>query len=469
MQASKYISIIFIIVLAFSCKRPYYPSSDVAKKSKLKEVINNGVIRVVTDFNSTNYFIYRGQPMGYQYEMLQELANHLGVKLEVTVNNNLDEAFILLEKDAVDLIAENLTITKERREKMDFTLPHIQTRQVLIQRKPKYWRTLSNEAIEGCMIRNQLDMAHKTVYVQLKSAYAQRLHNLSEEIGDSIYIVEIDEGIEKLIEKVAKGEIDYTVGDENVAMVYQTYYDNIDIATPVSYTQNHAWAVAKGSDIKNSIDSWLIDFKKTKKYVTLYRKYFRNRRSAEMLESDLFIKSSGKISPYDALIKESCDEIGWDWRLVASLIYQESRFNPQAKSWAGAYGLMQLMPITAERFGVEPGSPPKQQIRAGVMFVQWLDERLSDIKDKNERKKFVLAAYNVGLGHVMDARALAVKNGKNPNVWTNNVADFLLSKSDPKFYTDPVVKYGYCRGTEAFRYVTDIMDRYQHYKNLIER
>jgi membrane-bound lytic murein transglycosylase F len=185
------------------------------------------------------------------------------------------------------------------------------------------------------------------------------------------------------------------------------------------------------------------------------------------MEGDFFSNTSGKISPYDALIKKYSEEIGWDWRLVASLIYQESRFNPQAKSWAGAYGLMQLMPNTAERFGIEPESAPKQQIRAGVRYVKWLDDKLSDIKDKNERYKFVLAAYNVGLGHVLDSRALAVKNGKNPNLWGKNVDDYLLSKSDPKYYTDPVVKYGYCRGTEPYRYVTEVIDRYMHYKNLV--
>jgi membrane-bound lytic murein transglycosylase F len=199
----------------------------------------------------------------------------------------------------------------------------------------------------------------------------------------------------------------------------------------------------------------------------LYRKYFKNKRSAERLDSDFFANFSGKISPYDAMIKEFSDEIGWDWRLVASMIYQESRFNPQARSWAGAYGLMQLMPATGERFGVGPQSPLKMQIRAGLMFIKWLNERFIDIEDLDERQKFILAGYNVGLGHVLDARALAAKNGKDPDVWDDNVAEFLLLKSNPKYYTDPVVKYGYCRGTEPYQYVADIMDRYGHYKNLV--
>lgn len=469
MKLSKYSYIMLFIILAFSCIRVSNPTPGQEIVSILKQISERGVLRVVTDFNSTSYFIYRGQPMGYQYEMLQELADHLGVSLEVSVNNSLEEKFELLETGKVDLIAVNLAVTKERKAIMDFTVPHTQTHQVLVQRKPSDWKNLSMKAIEDSLVRNQLDLANKSIYVQRNSSYAKRLYNLSDEIGDSINIIEVDIGSEKLIEMVASGEIDYTVSDENVAQVNQTYFDNIDIETPVSFPQNLAWAVAKGSDdLKLAIDTWLTDFKKTKKYAVLYQKYYRNKRSAEIVESDYFSNNSGKISPYDLIIKQMSEDIGWDWRLLASMVYQESRFNPHAKSWAGAFGLMQLMPSTAKRFGVGQGSPPKMQIRAGIMFIQWLDDRLKFIEDINEREKFILASYNVGLGHVLDARALAVKHGKNPDVWNGNVADFLLKKSDPKVYSDPVVKYGYCRGTEPYHYVAEILERYEHYKNLVE-
>lgn len=469
MKLNRVFYIVFFIILAFSCVRVSNPTPEIENISHLKQLSERGVLRVVTDFNSTSYFIYRGQPMGYQYEMLQELADHLGVRLEVTVNNDLEEKFNLLETGAVDLIAVNLAVTKERRKKMDFTVPHTQTHQVLVQRKPTNWENLSTKALEDSLIRSQLDLAHKSIYVQRNSSYARRLFNLSDEIGDTINIIEVDIGSEKLIEMVARGEIDYTVSDENVARVNESYFDNIDIETPVSFTQNLAWAVAKGADdLKVTIDTWLTDFKKTKKYAVLYQKYYRNKRSAEIVESDYFSNNSGKISPYDVILKQLSKDIGWDWRLLASMVYQESRFNPNAKSWAGAFGLMQLMPTTAKRFGVGPGSPPKMQMRAGIMLIRWLDERLDFIGDRNEREKFILAAYNVGLGHVLDARALAVKNGKDPNKWNGNVAEFLLSKSDPSVYSDPVVKYGYCRGAEPYRYVAEILERYEHYKNLVE-
>lgn len=159
---------------------------------------------------------------------------------------------------------------------------------------------------------------------------------------------------------------------------------------------------------------------------------------------------------------------GWDWRLIASIIYQESRFDPEAESWAGAMGLMQLMPETADIFGVIEIYKPRENITGGLKLLNWLDKQLMDsIPDRNERLKFVLASYNVGLGHVKDAQRLAKKYGKDPFLWEDNVDYFLLNKSASKYYKDPVVRWGYCRGEEPFHYVSDVLERYGHYTNLL--
>jgi membrane-bound lytic murein transglycosylase F len=438
---------------------------------ELKHVKLRGKIRVVTDYNSTNYFIYKGKPMGFQYELLKELADHLNVKLELTVNNNLTDAFDALEKGKCDLLAMNLAITKERAKRFTFTVPYSQTRQVLVQRKTNRADLTSDLNGEPLLIRNQLDLAGKTIYVQEGSAFEERLHSLSNEIGDTINIVNNGSyEVEQFISLVAKGDIDYTIAEENVALVNQTYYPNLDVETAISFPQNLGWALRKGSkNLKEDIDKWITEFKKSSKFKKIYRKYFRNNRSVRIVNSEYFSIKSGKISRFDPIIKRKANMIGMDWRLLASLIYQESRFDPKAESWVGAFGLMQLMPETAYLYDVDTLSTPEQNVEAGVKYIEYLNKRLDKtLKDQAADKlQFILASYNVGLGHILDARRLAEKNGKDPNKWAGNVDYYLLNKSKPEFYNDPVVRYGYCRGEEPFNYVNDILERYKHYQNIL--
>ncbi len=438
--------------------------------SDLDLIRQKGRLVVAADYNSTSYFIYRGQPMGYQYQMLQELANYLDLRLDLQVSSDIGETFEQLNDGEIDLIAINLTVTADRKKQVAFTYPHTQTRQVLVQRMPDNYRRLNPMQLQDSLIRNQLDLGGKSVYVQKGSVYAERLGTLANEIGSEINIIQVPVESEQLIQMVAKGEIEYTVADENVASVNKTYYPQLDIKTAISFPQNLAWAVRKDADeLRSEIDTWLMDFRKTSRYAVIYNKYFRNQHTVNMVSSDYYILGSGKISRYDDIVKRESERIGWDWRLISSMIYQESRFNPKAESWAGAYGLMQLMPATAGRFGVSRNSGPESHIRAGISFIKWLDKRFEDeITDPVERTKFVLAAYNIGKGHVDDARRLAEKYGNDPNVWEGSVEKWLLNKSQPKYYRDPVVKYGYARGIETTNYVTQVTERYEHYRNILD-
>ena len=436
----------------------------------MKKILDRGKLIATTDYNSTNYFIYRGEPAGYEYEMLEAYAKHIGVKLELVVNNDFEKAVADLNGGHVDLIAMGLTVNSDRNEIVDFTHPLGQTRQVLVQRKPDNWRKMKTmDDIISQLIRNPLDLAGKMIYIPRHSSFRQRLINLQEEIGDSIYVVEFPQTSERLIEMVATGEIEYTVTDEHVASVNKKYFPDIDVETPISFPQHLAWAVRETNDsLKSNINSWIDNFIDTKIARFIYNKYFINPRSLQYAHKYYSVRS-GKISSWDDVLKEKSKEIGWDWRLVASLIYQESRFQPDATSWMGAIGLMQLMPGTAEMYGVNSDSPPEDNISAGIRYLKSLDGRFTDIiDDEEERKKFVLAAYNVGIGHVFDARRLTEKYGRNPNVWEDNVDFYMLNKSDPKYYTDTVVFYGYCRGEEPYNYVNDIQYRYEHYLNVIE-
>jgi membrane-bound lytic murein transglycosylase F len=467
MRILKYIFfLLFILIIpaSLSFKGPVTsPKVIAAQGIDLLQIREKGKLSVVTDFNSINFFIYRGQPMGFQYEMLMELAEHLNIELELKVNNDVASNFESLIDGDVDIIASNLTVTNTRRELVDFTVPHSQTLQVLVQ-PIKLRLDLENKTL----IRNPIDLAGKTIYVHQNSSYSARLRNLEEEIGEDINIIEVPTETEQLIKMVATGEIDYTISDQNMAMVNKTYYPGIDIETAVSFSQNLAWAVRKGSvELKKEVDLWLSTFRKTTKYAVIYKKYFNSERSALIFKSDYYYPETGKISSYDQIIKTEAEKIGWDWRLLASMIYQESRFNPGVTSWAGAFGIMQLMPQTAKNLGVTKKSSTESQIKAGIKLIQKLDMRFSDeIQDPHERAKFVLASYNIGYGHVRDAINLTIKFGGNPHLWDNNVESYLLKKAEPRFFRDPVVKNGYCRGNETYNYVKEIMYRYDHYLNI---
>lgn len=442
---------------------------EVEQDTGLTEILERGVLRAATNYNSTNYFIYRGEPMGFHLELLRLFAMHLDVELEVYVSNEIEDNInCLLEERECDLLALDLTVTQSRRDQVWFAEPHGSTRQMLVQRSGRLYTHTSNK--QPYPVINQLDLAGKTVHVQRNTAFVSRLESLMEEIGDTIYIVEMQEDVEQLIEMVAKGEIDYTVSDEHLARMNQNYYSNLDVDLPLSFEQNLSWAVRPGSgQLLQEVNEWMQNFKQTAHYTALHNKYYNNGRGVFLAKSQLHSLGGGKVSAFDDYFRQYSDIVGWDWRLIASLAYQESRFNPEAVSWAGAFGLMQLMPGTAESLNVEPDSPVPQHILAGVTYLQWIDKLLAEhISDEEERIKFVLASYNVGIGHVLDARRLAEKYGKDPNVWKDNVDYYVLNKSKPKYYQDPVVRFGFARGSEPYNYVHEILERYAHYRNALE-
>ncbi len=458
-------------LLILPCCNPLVKETFATKplvKFDLDQIIKRGYINALVDNNSTSYFIYRGTPMGYEYELLERFANYLKVELRIKVIAGIEEAIDLLNKGEGDVIAFPLTITKERTNYVAFSQTHFNTCQVLIQRKPDNWRANPYLA-EKELIRNPAELIGKEIYVKKGSSFKDRLENLSDEIGGEIIIREdsADSETESLIAKVAAGEIPLTVNDQTIAMVNATYYPEIDIKTVLSLPQQIAWAARNNSPVMlGSLDKWLTKIKKEGTFKVIFDKYFNSpRTSLKRANSDFSSLGGNKLSPYDDQIKEGAKLLEWDWRLIASVMYQESNFNPNVESWAGAIGLMQLMPETAEQFGVSNVYDPVQNIKAGIKFLKYLDiQWAKSINDQNERLKFVLASYNVGLSHVLDARNLTRKYGKNPTLWDNNVEYYLLQKSNPKYYRDAVAVAGFCRCEGPVKYVKEVLYRFEEYK-----
>lgn len=443
-----------------------------AEKLDLPGIRERGQLRVVVDNSSTSYFIYRGRRMGFEYELLQRMAEDLDLELKIKVSDDMAGAFDLLERGSADLLAYHLTITLDRKKRVDFGIPHTEIRQVLVQRKPQDWRKMKLHEIEQTMIRDLVDLGGKSIHVRKGSAFAERLRNLSGEIGEEIDIVEVEAvSSEYLIEQVLNGEIAYTVADEDLAQINVSYHPDLDVETAISFPQRIAWAFRKESpELKKTVDEWLINLKRTADFQTIYDRYYKYAKSQrKRSQSDYSSSKGGKISPYDDIVKLEARRIGWDWRLLSSQMFQESRFDPKTVSWAGAEGLMQLTKATQKEYGLKKPFNPEANINAGVSHLIWLEDYWQDkITNEQERIKFILASYNTGHAHVADARRLAEKYGADPNLWEDNVEKYLLLKSNPKYHQDPVVKYGYCKGIEPTKYVREILERFEEYKNFFE-
>lgn len=471
-------SILWVLIAfcpIFSCQRPVFnqdiyppPTSEI----DLDSIQKRGYINAIVDDNSISYFIYKGQPMGYDYELLRLFADHLDVSLRINVTTGIGKAIGKLDQGEVDILAFPLTITKQRKEQVAFTRPHFNSYQVLVQRKPDDWMKLTADQIEGSMIRNPVDLIGKEVHVLRNSSLTGRLENLSEEIGGDI-TVRVDTSevrSEALIKMVADGQIGLTAADHAIAAVNAAYYPNIDVSTVLSLPQQIAWGVRPNSPkLLEAFNSWFEQIKKEPTFMVIYNRYYKSPRTSRLrMKSDYSSFGGSKLSPYDDLIKTGAVALGWDWRLLAAVIYQESRFDENDQSWAGARGLMQLMPQTAERFGALDVDNPVENLHAGVKYLQYLDNYWSKtIADPEERTKFILASYNAGLGHILDARELAASRGRNPAVWKANVEEMLLKKSQPEYFNDPVVKTGSCRCQETVKYVENVLTRYDQYRTHI--
>ena len=438
----------------------------------LPQMREAGVMKAIMVYSGTSYFIYRGQPMGYEYELLQRLAEHLNLKLEIVIAHNINDVINILNRGEGDIIAHGLTVTRRRQKFVNFMDYLYLTRQVLVQRKPENWRQMKLHEIKKDLISDPIELIGHTVSVRRNSAYFSRLVNLQQEIGGKINIDTVpgSYSTQKLIKMVVDGEIDFTVSDNNIAELNSSYYPILNVETPISFSQRVSWAVRKNSPLfLSALNDWVKKMRDNVDYYVIYNKYFRNTRYySQRVSSDFYSGNGQKISPYDSIVKENAIRIGWDWKLLSSLIYQESRFQKTEKSWAGAVGLMQLMPSTAKELGVSDLTDPAQNIKAGASYLKQLWNRWEEIPDSLQRIKFTLASYNCGYSHVLDAKRLAQKYDANPKLWDQNVEKYMLKLMYPEFYNDKVVRYGFVMGEEPVNYVEQIFERYDHYAQILD-
>ena len=301
-------------------------------------------------------------------------------------------------------------------------------------------------------------------------AYVSRLAEIEDRVTGDIEVVEVDTLSEALIRDVATGGIELTVAPQNVAALEASYFQNLAVEPIIGPAVGVVWAVRENApDLERAIDRWILENRDSKRWANLYRKYYVDRDGfRERADSRYLTSETSVLSEYDDVFKSNAAEIGWDWRLLASQAFQESRFKPRARSWAGAMGLLQIMPLTAQDLGINDPYDVDQNVNGAVRYLKWLDDTYWEemVPDSLERQKFILASYNAGTGHVMDAQRLTEKYGGDPTKWSD-VAYWMLKKSDPKYYNDPVVRHGYARGLEPVHYVAIILERFDHYRQFV--
>ncbi|MDO4186035.1 MAG: transglycosylase SLT domain-containing protein [Bacteroidales bacterium] len=432
---------------------------EASRPDILEQIKERDTLTVLTLYSSTSYFLYRGQEMGYQYELSHQFARSLGVNLKVKVAQSIDELVQRLNAGEADLIAYNLPISNEMKDSLIYCGEENVSHQVIVQRAG----SRRNPALTDVT-----QLVGKEVYVR-PGKHQERLENLSHELGGGINIHVVSEDSiseEDLIRQVHEGIIAYTVSDDDIARLNQTYYPRLNVGLAISYDQRAAWAVRKDSKTLAMLaDQWHEENVTSQAHSASMKRYFEQGK--EITHSPILSLEDGKISIYDDLFKKYAKEIDWDWRIIASLAYTESNFDTTAVSWAGALGLMQLMPRTARIMGMPEGMEQnaEESIKAAVKYIGVMCDDYAEIP-KEERIKFVLAAYNSGEGHVNDARALAEKYGADKNLWTDNVEKYLLLKSNEQYFKDPVVKFGYFRGSTTYAFVREILERVERYEEL---
>jgi len=440
MKRQEWKKILLILILLslpvlFSC----------AKKSSLEEIKESGKITVITRNNAHCYYTYRDKPMGFEYDLAKAFSNHLGVSLNV-VTSHWEKLFDVLNGGGGDFIAASLTNTPSREELIDFSDEYLAIQQQAVIHTSNY----NTRKIE--------DLKGKTIHVRRGTSYEERLNELKNEGFDITIQVHEDTPTEELIRMVAEKEIEVTIADSNIALLNRRYYPDIKIAFPIEEPESLGWAVKKGETaLQEKINEFFNNIKEDGTFAKIYEKYYANVEIFDYVDLKKYHRRlKTRLPKYEEIIKKASKIYGFDWRLITAMVYQESHFNPRARSFTGVRGMMQLTLETAKEIGIKNRLDPEQSIKGGVKYLKELYERYDGAKDP-DRVFITLASYNVGHGHILDTQKIAKERNLDPNSWSSLEVILPLLRY-PKYYKN--TKNGYCRGTETVRYVNRIFTYY---------
>ena len=437
---------IMALALLVSCETDV--TTPHTKLSTLETILNNKQLTVITRNNSHCYYSYRDQEMGFEYDLFKAFADHLGVDLNIIIAEKWERMIPDLMNGTGDLIAASMTITPNRRRQVAFSEGYMDIKQHIIVHR------------NNTSIRQLKDLSGQSIHVRKGTSYQEHLDRLKQDQPELIFKIILQEDVptEELIRQVSEKEISVTVADSNIAMLNRRYYPHAIMADSINETEQLGWAVhPESKNLLAYINLFLREIKRNGKFSEIYNRYYANVEQFDFVDLRKFHRQlRSRLQIYQAHIMEASETNGFDWRLIAAQMYQESHFNPNAMSHAGAYGLMQLTQRTANSFGVTDITNPKQNIFAGVKHLKYLLDYF-DIDNDSDRLKISLAAYNIGQGHVRDAQKLAVQLRLDPEKW-DSIKKTLPLLRYRQYYQNTT--YGYCRGTEPVKYIRQIMIYY---------
>ena len=433
------VSIILVVVTLNACS---------PQRSLLQQVLHDGELLVLTRNASTTYYEGPQGPSGLEYELTRRFAEYLGVELVIKVRENLDELLDDIQNGDAHIAAAGLTVTEKRQQHVRFTSPYQQIKQQVVyhqnNKRPKSLDQMTEGHLE----------------VLANSSHVERLNELAPKIDGLVWTENDHVGSTELLNLVAEQVVDYTIADSNEISINRLYHPSLKVAFDVSDKQDLAWAMPKSDDMSlyTAANDFINELEGNGELSLIIRRHYSHLRNYDYTGTNRFISQVRERLPrYHSLFEEAAEQYNLDWRLLAATAYQESHWNPRAVSPTGVRGIMMLTKATAKYLGVLKRTDAEQSIEGGSRYLRKLIDKLPAQIKEPDRTWLALAAYNVGYGHLQDARMITAMRGGNPDKWVD-IKDNLPLLRQRKWYKQ--TRYGYARGTEPVRYVENIRSYY---------
>ncbi len=418
----------------------------------LERIKHSGELHVLTRNAATSYYEGSQGPAGLEYDLMKKFAEYLNVKLDITVRDNLDDIITQVETGMVDFAAAGLTVTEERQNRIRFTTPYQYITQQVVYNYDNFEKRP----------RKLEDMLDKQIDVLANSSHAERLQQLKLQYPELSWSEVKDTDSSELLDMVARKLTDFTIADSNEVTLYRRFHPELRVAMSISEEQPLAWAFAKGSDdsLYKEAQNFMAHMKKNGELAYLIKRHYTHASNFQYTSTNTYLaKIHSRLPRYQAMFEKAALANKLDWRLVASVAYQESLWNPHAVSPTGVRGIMMLTNNTAKHLGIEDRTDPSASISGGARYLRRMVDKVSaeyGIQEP-ERTWFALAAYNVGFGHLTDARMITKLRGGNPDKWTD-VKETLPLLRQYKWYRK--TRFGFARGNEPVKYVESIRSYY---------